>query len=181
MSTLSIVVLSILCAIFGLILLASIAVLIWLLVRLHRATRLFEISVTRLLADHSSTLSLLSTSISSILEVHRAKTDEQIGRINGQKIEHAAETLIEAVPRISQLAARIERVVLVFGDLVKAIMDEQGISGSAIDRARESGLGPESYAPAAHGESYLSRSRTSEGDATALAEESEINTSTFNE
>jgi len=183
MSTLSIIVLSILAAIFGVVLLTAIGVLIWLLIRQHKLALAsaqsfldLQSALSKSLTDHASTLTLLSGQISATLEVHRSKFDEQISRIRGDKLEAAAQAFVESLPRQAQLASRIENAAIVFGNLVKVITEEQGISGSAIQRAEASGLGPESYAPAGLGEHYVSRSKTAAGDAADRERESSDNT-----
>jgi hypothetical protein len=185
MSTLSIVVLTVLASIFGLILLAGIAAMIWLLIRQHRLSLSLDRSNLELqssfaksLSDHTSTLQLLSTTISGTLETHRAKTDEQIAKINGAKLETAVQSLDQILPEISKQATRNEKVCTAFMGALQELTREQGISGSDLDRARTSGLAPESYAHASPGERWTSRSRTAESDATAIDRESADNTTT---
>jgi hypothetical protein len=177
MSTLSIVVLSVLAAIFSLILIASIGVLIWLLLRQHRALAQFLSA----LETHSGKLSLLESKIGGTLEIHRAKVDEQISKIRGEEISTAVKDFLVIVPKQAQVATRIERAVLLFTDLVKHLAGEYEISESDIQRAKASGLGPESYATAAPGEHYISRSRVTADDASALADEAADHTQSFDE
>lgn len=164
MSTLSIVVLSILASLFALLLLASIGALVYAHVLLRRQ-----------IAEFSS----LVQSTGSKMDSQFARIESLIGTIHGDRIEKAAAEFLAQIPKQAQLVTRIEKATLLFTDLVKHIAGEVEISGSDIERARASGLGPESYAPAAPGESYVSRSRVSSGDAEALAEESELNTQSF--
>jgi hypothetical protein len=184
-STISIVVISVLAAIFAFIIIAAIAVLIWLLIRQHRLSLSLDRSnlelqsaIAKSLADHSSTLSLLSKEISTTLELHRSMTDAQISKIRGEEISVAVKQFVEIIPRQAAIANRVEQAFILLTRLAATITGEADISGSAIDRARDSGLLPDSYATAAPGEHYVTRSRVAEGDAAALAEESTANTST---
>lgn len=188
MSTLTIIVLTILAAIFGLILLASVGVLIYLLIRQRQMTIRFDSAqlevqsaITKSLADHSATLTLLSREISSTLETHRAQTDVQISKIHGEDLAKAAQDFLSQIPKQAAIATRVEKATLLFIDAIKEIGGEFEISGSAAERARASGLGPEDYAHAAPDEHFVTRTRTSASDAEALAEESATNTQSFND
>jgi hypothetical protein len=199
LSTLSIVVLSILASLFAILLITATSALIYTLVRQQRVTAAFEHfidetvsnltdisaanreAIAKSLADHSSTLSLLSKEISSTLETHRAQVDAQISKIRGEEISTAVKDFLSIVPKQTQVATRIERAVLLFTDLVKHLAGEYEISDSDIQRAQASGLGPESYAPAAPGERYVSRSRVAVGDSEALADEAADHTQSFDE
>jgi hypothetical protein len=184
LTTLSIVIITIIVAILSLLLLGSIGVLIWLLIRQHRLSLSLDRSnldlqsaIAKSLADHSSTLQLLSQSISNTLETHRSKVDAQISKIRGEEISTAVKQFIEIVPKQAKIATRVESACLLFIDAIKSISTDFEISGSAIDRARQSGLGPEDYAPEDResGQPFFSRSRTAAGDAIALEREAADN------
>jgi hypothetical protein len=163
-STLLIVVLTILASIFCLLLLASIASLIYV-----------YLSVRKQLAEFSTTVQ----SIGGKMEAQYNRVEILIGQINGQQIAKAAQEFLSQIPRQAQVATRIEKAVILFVDAIKSIGGDFEISGSAVQRAATSGLGPEDYAPAAPDEHFTSQSRTALGDREALAEEHEFNTQSF--
>lgn len=166
MSTLSIVVITVLVALFSILLLASLAGLIYVYILTRRQISSFSLTVdgTRLKLD--SQLAEIRTLVASV---------------HGDQISKASEAFLQQIPRQAQIATRIEQAVLLFKDLVVHVAGEEEISGSALDRARQSGLGPEDYATAAPGEHFVSRSRTAAGDAAALAEEEAVNAQSFGE
>lgn len=166
MSTLSIVVLTVLASLFAILLIAAISLLVYAHILVRRQISAFSLTV-----DNSTTR----------MDSQFARIETLVSSIHGDRIQQAAQQFIEQIPRQAAIATRIEAACIAFQGALRLISEEQSISGSAIDRARESGLGPESYASAAPGESYISRSRTSEGDETARAEESSLNTSTFDD
>lgn len=153
MSALSIIVLSVLAALFALLLLASIAALIYAHIVLRREVVNFSL----------------------LIKSSGVKMESLIAGVQGEKIQQAAQGFLQQIPRQAALVSRIEKATLLFIDVVKHLQGEIEISGSDLDRARESGLGPESYATAAPGEHYVTRSRVAEGDAAALLEESAFN------
>lgn len=162
MSTLSIVALTILASLFAILLIAAISALVYVHLLVRRQLSLFTLTL-----DNAK----------SKIDSNYARMEALVGTINGQKITEAVNRFLEQIPRQAQTATRIEQACLAFQSALKLISEEQDISGSAIDRARASGLLPDSYASAAPGESFLSRSRVAEGDAIALQEESGRNTS----
>lgn len=165
-STLSIVVLSILASLFSLLLIASISALVYANLQLRR--KISEFSTT-----------IQSAGVKMDTQFNHIET--LIASVHGDRIEKAAEAFLQQVPRQAQLVTRIEKATLLFIDVVKHLQGEIEIPDSAIERARESGLGPESYAPAAPGEHYVSRSRTTALDAEALADEAADHTQSFDE
>jgi hypothetical protein len=160
MSTLSIVAISAFSVLFLILLLAAASSIVYAHILLKREIQNFT---------------LLVNQVSGKLDSNHVRMETLVSNIRGDKIEKAAQDFIAIVPRQAALATRIEQAVILFSQLVKEITTEQGISGSAIDRARDSGLLPDSYATAAPGEHYISRSRVAEGDAAAIAEESALN------
>jgi hypothetical protein len=190
LSTISVVVLSVVAAILSLLMLGSIGVLIWLLVRQYRlflafdqANTALQSTIAKMLTDHSSTLQLISQSISNTLDNHRSKVDAQISKIRGEEISVAVKQFIEIVPKQAKIATRVENACLLFIDALKSISTDFEISGSAIDRARQSGLAPEDYAPEdkESGQPFFSRSRTAAGDAIAINREAAENSGSGSE
>jgi len=166
MNTLSVVAISVLAAIFCLLLLAAIAALVYV-----------HLLVRRQLASFTLTVEQVSVKLDS----QTARIEGLVGTINGRKLEEAAQDFISQIPKQAALVSRIEQAVVIFAQLVKHLTGESEISGSAIERARASGLEPESFAPNPTGERFVSRSRTAEGDAIARAEESESDIQSFDE
>ena len=165
MSTLSIVVLSVLAALISLLILAAIAGLIYAYLTTQR-------KLSTLIADCTTLISSTRTATNADLQ----RIELLIASVKGDQISKAAADILQAIPRQAAIAGRIETACITFGQVLKLITEDQGISGSALDRARESGLLPDSYAPAIPGDQpYVSRSRVAQGDAEALAEESANN------
>lgn len=158
MSPLSIVVISVLAALFALLLLAAIGALIYAHILVRREIASFSLTV------RDSGVKLESQCI---------RIEGLIGSVHGDKIEKAAKEIIAVIPQLAKVATRNEKVALLIIDTLNHIRQEEGISGGDLERARASGLGPEDYATASPGERYVSRSRTAESDAEALAIESE--------
>jgi hypothetical protein len=162
-STLSIIALSVLAAIFGILILAAIAALVYAHLLLRRQISSFSLTIA---------------SVSGKLDSQLGEIEALIATIHGDRIEKAAQALIEIVPQIAKQASRNEQVCTAFQQALQALVREEGISGSDLDRAKQSGLLPDSYASASPGERYTSRSRVSEGDSIALAEEAADNSTT---
>jgi hypothetical protein len=156
MNTFGIVAISVLAAIFCLLSLAAIAALVYVYLRVRRQLESFTLTVEQ---------------VSVKLDSQTARIEGLVGTINGRKLEEAAQEFITQIPKQAALVNRIEQAVVLFAQLVKHITGESEISGSAIERARASGLEPDSYAPNPTGERFVSRSRVAEGDAAAQAEE----------
>lgn len=163
MSTLSIVVISVLAAIFGILLLASIGALVYIYILVRQQISTFVLTIK-------------DTGVK--LDQQFARIDTLIGTIHGDKIEKAAQVILEIVPKVAKEATRMEQACTAFRGALQVLTSEQEIAGSDIERARHSGLGPESYAHASPGERWTSRSRTAESDATAIDRESADNTTT---
>lgn len=160
MNTTAIIALSIVGSLFVILLLAAAGILIYLLLITRRAT-----------LDNVNTLRLLQESVRSTLEANRVHFDAKLSTLNGQELAEAAKI-------ISQSATRIERAAIAFGQLAAELLSGEGVEeihSTAIERARRSGLGPESFAPAGPGERYTSASRTATGDAEAILDESRDN------
>jgi hypothetical protein len=192
-STTSIIALSAIIMLFIVLMIGASIAIIYLLLKLHRHISSTTITIRDLLAEasdsnlshrealisslssHSSTLQLIEKSISSTLDSHYAKLQIQIQQINGQAIVQAVEQFTELVRQQAQTATRTERAAIAIGELCKALISEEAFSGSAIDRAKSSGLGPDSYAPNPTGERYTGQSRTAAGDVQDLAEEAQDN------
>jgi hypothetical protein len=166
MTTLSVVAISVLAAIFCLLLLAAIAALVYVHLLVRRQLSSFTLTVEQ---------------VGVKLDSQTARIEGLVGTINGRKLEEAAQDFISQIPKQAALVSRIENAVVIFAQLVKHIAGESEISGSAIERARASGLEPDSYASNPAGERFVSRSRTAEGDAAALAEDAEIDSQSFPE
>ena len=165
MSTLSIIVLSVLAAIFSILTLAAISALAYTHLLVRRQISEFTSIVT-------------STGIKLDSQIDRI--DRLISNVQGDKLSRAAQAILESIPKQLQTAVRMEKTVIAFTEALKIIGGEQEreISDEAIQRARASGLGPESYASAAPDEHYVSRSRSATEDAIARAEEAADNTAT---
>ena len=166
MSTLSIVAITVIAALFSLLLLSSIAALIYAHILLRRQIAGFSLTV------NESRIKLDS---------QFAHIEALIGTIHGDQIQKAAQEFLQQIPRQAQIATRLETATLLFIDAIKSIGGEFEISGSAVQRAAASGLGPEDYAPAAPDERFVTKSRTAQGDALALAEESALNSQSFDD
>jgi hypothetical protein len=159
MSPLAIVAIAISATLFALLLLAAAGLIIYGQIQLRR-----EISTTTLtVSNHQSALQLLGKDIGSTLESHRSKMDEIVRKINGEEIAQAAKVIVTS-------ATRIERACIAFGQLSAALVSQEELGESALERAANSGLGPESYAPNPTGERYTGISRTAQGDAEAADE-----------
>ena len=165
MSTLSIVVLSVLAAIFSILTLAAISALVYtyLLVR-------------RQLAEFTSIVASTGVKLDSQID----RIDRLISNVQGDKLQRAAQAILEQIPKQAAVAIRMEKSVISFTEALKILTGEreQEISEDAIQRARSSGLGPESYANAAPDEHFISRSRSATEDAAARAEEAADNSIT---
>lgn len=166
MSTLSIVTITVIAAFLIIFLIAAIAALVYV-----------YIVVRRQLTAQIASFSLTAASIGSKFESQHAELTKLVVSIHGNEIQQAAKVLVEIVPKISREATRVEQACTAFRGALQYLTEEQEISGSAIDRARQSGLGPESYAPAAPDEHFVSRSRAAASDALDREEESADNTS----
>jgi hypothetical protein len=166
LSTLSVVVLSVLAALFAILILAAIGCLIYLYILARRQ-----------IAQFTSTVN----SVGLRLESQYNRIETLVASVHGNELQKAAEDFISQIPKQAAIATRCERATLLFIDAIKSIGGEFELSGSAVQRARESGLGPEDFAPAVPGERFVSQSRTSLGDAQSLESESESNTQSFNE
>jgi len=160
LSTLSIVTITILASLFAILLLASMAALIYVYILTRRQL---------------SQLSLLIGETRTNIASSHTKIETLIASVHGDQISKAAEAFLEQIPKQAAIATRIEKAVVLYIDTLRHVLQDEGISGSALERARESGLGPEDYAPAAPGERFVSQSRTAVGDAAALAGESGLN------
>jgi len=165
LSTLSVVVISVLAALFSILLIAAIAALVYT-----------HILVRRQIAQFSLTIGGVGVKLDSQI----AELKSLIGTIHGDRIEKAAATILEAIPRLTQFAIRAEKTVTAFENSLRIILGQQGgqqeISEDAIRRARQSGLGPDSYAPAAPDEHFVSRSKAAAESALALEREARSNT-----
>src|SRR5208282_2504343 len=127
---------SVLAALFSILLIAAIAALVYT-----------HILVRRQIAQFSLTIGGVGVKLDSQI----AELKSLIGTIHGDRIEKAAATILEAIPRLTQFAIRAEKTVTAFENSLRIILGQQGgqqeISEDAIRRARQSGLGPDSYAP----------------------------------
>ena len=164
LSTISVVAISAFSVLFLLLLVVAAASVVYANLRVHRLIENFT---------------LLVRETSGKLDSNHTRMETLVSNIRGDKIEKAIQEFLSIVPTFAKIATRNEQAVVLFSQLVKALTEEQGISGSDIERARASGLGPESYAPAAPGEHYVSRSRVAASDAEVLAEEVADNSQTF--
>lgn len=161
MSTLSIVAISIFSFLFVLLLLAAASGIVYTNILVRRQT-----------ANLISTIQSFETNINSSI----TRVEGLVVSVHGQEITVAVKQFLEAIPIQGRVATRIEKAIIALDGLVRQLVSEEGLTESAIDRARDSGLTPDAYAPAAPGESYTSRSRTAASDAEDLAEESAANT-----
>ena len=166
MSPLSIVAISCFSVLFLLLLLSAAAALVYTQLLLRRQITDFI---------------LILKGVESKIDSNYVRMEALVGTINGQKITEAVNQFLTQIPRQAQIASRNEQAALLIIDLVKHLAGEAEISGSALDRARASGLGPEDYSPHAPDEHFVTRTRTSASDAEALAEESATNTQSFND
>jgi hypothetical protein len=160
MSTLSIVAISCFSVLFLLLLLAAASILVYTNLLVRRQV---------------STLTLTITTFETNINATIARVEGLITKVHGQEITVAVKQFLEALPVQARTATRIERGFTALDTLVRQLVSEEGLAESSIERARESGLEPESYAPAAPGERYTSRSRTALGDEADLDEESSAN------
>lgn len=85
-----------------------------------------------------------------------------ISRINGNQLVEASHVIIAA-------AKRIETACVAFGELSQSMLS--GEIEPEIRRARDSGLGAESYAPNPTGEKFIGQSRTAAQDLRELLDE----------
>ena len=166
MSTLSIVTITVIAAFLVIFLIAAIAALVYV-----------YITVRKQLTAQIASLSLTATGIGARFDSSQTKLELLIANVHGDKIEKAAQVLLGVVPQISKACTRIEQSLTTFRQTLEVLQSEREIPDSALDRARQSGLLPGSYAPAQPGEHYVSRSRVAAEDAIAFAEESADNTS----
>lgn len=166
MSTLSIITITVIAAFLIIFLIAALSGLIYV-----------YLTVRKQLAAQISSLSLTTSAIGAKFDTSQTKLELLIANVHGDKIEKAAQVILEIVPRLAREATRIEQCLTTFRQTLEVLQQEEGISGSAIDRARQSGLLPDSYAPAAPDEHFVTRSKTAAEDAIAFAEESADNTS----
>lgn len=171
MSTTSIIAITIVLCLFTITLIACAAILILTILRLHRHSQAL---ITK--------LELLSSTISASLESSHARIETQVALISGQGIKEAVAQFLETVKAQSNTTRRIEQATIAFADIARHFVNEGYFPDSDLNRARASGLGPESYAPAASdSEPYLSRGTTAVGDDRAITEESADNSFRDNE
>ncbi len=160
MNTLEIVLLSLLAGVSIALLLAFAGYLAWML---HSAKRSLAVMTTAT-STAAADISLLATRIDAILNTHRQEMQAMIARINGDK-------LVEASSVISRSAQRIETACVAFGQLAQSMLSGE-IVEPEIRRVRDSGLGPESYAPNPTGERWTGQSKTAAQDRDELLDES---------
>src|SRR5208337_839083 len=166
MSTISIIVITVIAALFSVFLLIAVGLLTYAHILLRRQIAGFSLTV------NESRIKLDS---------QFARIEALIGTIHGDQIQKAAQEFLQQIPRQAALVTRIEKATILFIDAIKSIGGEFEISGSAVQRAAASGLGPEDYATAAPDERFVTRSRTAQGDAIALDEESALNSQSFDD
>ena len=162
MSTLSVVAISVFSVIFVLFLLAAASMIIYAHVLLRRELSRFS--------------TLLQSSDDKIAASFQ-HIEGLVRNVQGDEIRKAAQIILEIFPKISKEASRMEQAITAFRSSLEWLQRDQGIPESDLDRARSSGLLPNSYAPAEPGEHYISRSATAASDAQSLLEESVDNSS----
>ena len=160
MNTLEIVLLSLFAGLAIALLIAANAYLAWML----HATRKSLSATLSASAAASADISLLRGQIDGILNTHRQEMQSIISRINGDK-------LVEASNVIGRSAQRIETACVSFGQLAQSMLSGD-IVEPELQRVRNSGLGPESYAPNPTGERFIGQSRTASQDSGELSGES---------
>ncbi len=152
MNTLEIVLLSLLAGISIALLIATGGYLAWMLHTTRKSLTAMQTAASTAAAD----ISLLATRIDAILNTHRQEMNAVVARINGDK-------LVEASSVISRSAQRIETACVAFGQLAQSMLSGE-IVEPEIRRVRDSGLGPESYAPNPTGERWTGQSKTAAQD-----------------
>lgn len=160
MNTLEIVLLSLLAGVSIALLLSFAGYLAWML---HSAKRSLTV-MTATTDKASADISLLATRIDAILNTHRQEMNAVVARINGDK-------LVEASSVISRSAQRIETACVAFGQLAQSMLSGEIVEPD-LRRVRDSGLGPESYAPNPTGERWTGQSKTAAQDRDELLDES---------
>ena len=163
MSTLSIIAISVLAAIFSLLLLAAIATLVYV-----------YLLVRKQIAEFTS----IVTSTGVKLDTQFDRLDKLIAGVRGDQISKAASAILDSIPKQSATAVRMEQAVTAFTNALKILTGEreQEITEEAIQRARASGLGPESYAPESPDGRYVGKSRSAIENERAREQESADNT-----
>lgn len=159
MNTLEIVLLSLLAGISIALLIAANGYLAWML----QATRKSLTTMQAAASTAATDISLLATRIDAILNTHRQEMNAVVARINGDK-------LVEASSVIARSAQRIETACVAFGQLAQSMLSGE-IVEPEIRRVRDSGLGPESYAPNPTGERWTGQSKTAAQDSRELLDE----------
>ena len=165
MNTLEIVLLSLLAGISIALLIATGGYLAWMLQATRKSLTTMQAAATTAAND----ISLLATRIDAILNTHRQEMNAVVARINGDK-------LVEASSVIARSAQRIETACVAFGRLAASMLSEEGDGDEAnidprLRRVRDSGLGPESYAPNPTGERWTGQSKTAAQDSDELLRE----------
>jgi hypothetical protein len=158
-NTLEVVLLSLLAGISISLLIAIAGYLVWMLHSAKRGSTDMIASMDRVAAD----ISLLRSQIESILNTHRQEMNAVVARINGDK-------LVEASNVIGRSAQRIETACVAFGQLATSMLSGDIVEPDLL-RVRDSGLGPESYAPNPTGERWTGQSKTAAQDSTELSGE----------
>ena len=159
MNTLEIVLLSLLAGLSIALLLSFAGYLAWMLHSTKRSLAVMTAATDKASAD----ISLLATRIDAILNTHRQEMNAVVARINGDK-------LVEASSVISRSAQRIETACVAFGELSRAMLSGEIVEPD-LRRVRDSGLGPESYAPNPTGERWTGQSKTAAQDRDELDQE----------
>ena len=104
-------------------------------------------ALTKSFSHHQSQLDLLSTTIRTTLDSNYARLQATVEQIQGKALIEAIGEFKELIRQQAAATSRIESAGIGIAEIAKTLVSEETISGSAIDRARQSGLLPESYAP----------------------------------
>ena len=161
MSTLGIVAITAFVVLFTFVMLAFAVYLAWAGLRLHRT-----------LTDTHTSLSLLISTLGDTLKSQSQLLEHQIASLDGQKLLDAARANLNT-------CKRIETACLAFSEVVKTLVfEEYGEWRTAVAAAAQTGVTPEGYAPDdSTGDPYVTRSRVTADDITAMARQESESTS----
>src|SRR5271157_984238 len=117
--------------------------------------------VMKITAAMQSGFPLLITDLRDILKAESAAMEKKIAAIHGDHLERAATAIIAG-------AKRIEGASLAFAELTRHLLSEGALE---IEKAAQSGLAAEDYAPNPGGERYITQNKTVAADAIAAEEQ----------